>query len=53
MSGRSARGASALILQTIASNRAVADFVQDCQEVVLAKSVETYRTTWRMLQSRY
>jgi hypothetical protein len=31
----------------------VTDFVKDWQKVVLAELIETYRTKWRMLQSRY
>jgi hypothetical protein len=53
VSSRQARGASAPTLQTMASNRAVADFVQGWQEVVLAESVGTYRTKWRELQSKH
>ncbi len=53
VSSRQARGASSSTLQTTASNRAVTDFVKDWQKVVLAELIETYRTKWRMLQSRY
>ncbi len=53
VSSRQAHGASAPTLHTTASNRAVADFMQGWQDVVLAESVGTYRTKWRELQSRH
>ncbi len=53
VSNRQRTGGSVSQLQTASPTAFSKDFMSDWDDVVLSKDIATYRSKWRMLQSRY